>query len=115
MSETKPKNVYASEIEDPATGTANQVVAGAKIPQGKVVQIVMFYAADLTTVNRILRIGFDRGGTQHWLKRQNAGVSAFGISQDTDMILVENEAPIMMCETPAAGDTLVLIARGLYL
>lgn len=115
MSETKPKDIYASEFEIPATGSADQVISGSKIQQGKVVRIVTFYAADLTTVNRILRIGFDRGGTRHWFKRQNAGASAFGICQDTDLILVENETPIMMCENGAAADALVLIARGIYL
>jgi len=115
VKEITPKEVYRAEISKTAPDATNITLEGPKIPEGKVVHIRMFYAIDLTTAAKTLRIGYDRGGTKHWVKREAAGTGKYGIWQNQNMFLVENERPICMIETPTASDECKLVVRGVYL
>jgi len=115
MKEIFPKDVYQAEMSKTAPDATNITLEGPKIAEGKVVHIRMFYAIDETTANKTLRIGYDRGGVKHWVKRKAAGAGAYGIWQNQTMILVENEKPICMIESPTTSDVCTLVARGVYL
>lgn len=115
MRDQTPKDIYQAEIKKAAPDATNITLEGPKIAEGKVVRLHTFYALDLTTAAKTIRIGYDRGGTKHWVKREAAGTGKYGVWQNQTLILVENERPICMIETPTASDECRLIARGVYL
>lgn len=115
MKEISPKDVYQAEIVKIAPDTTNITLEGPKIAEGKVVRIHTFYVIDITTANKTLRIGYDRAGTKHWAKREAAGTGVYGIAQNQTMILVENERPACMIESPTTSDECKLVVRGVYL
>lgn len=115
MGDLKPRDVYQAEISDPAPDSNDLTLEGPKIPEGQVVEIRTFFAVDITTAAKTIRIGYDRGGVKHWVKRAAAGTGNYGIALDEELILVENERPVCMIESPTASDECKLIARGVYL
>lgn len=115
MQNVKPQDVYSAETPQTAPDTDDLSLEGPKVPEGKVVRIETFFAIDLTTSNKTIRVGFDRAGTKFWLQREAAGTGKYGIRLRRPLILVENERPICMIESPTASDECKLIARGVYL
>lgn len=115
MKEYTPKDIYQAEISKIAPDATNITLLGPKVKKGKVVRLHAFYVIDITTANKTCRLGYDRAGTKHWFRRRAAGTNRYGIWQNQTMILVENERPACMIETPTASDTCKLIVRGVYL
>lgn len=113
--ESKLAEVYVYEETRVAPDTNNITLVGSKLKEGEVVEIEAFYLADVDTANKTLRLGYDRGGTKFWVKRQAAGTNIYGIYLDRPLILVQNEAPAAMVESPTLNDDITVIARGRYL
>jgi hypothetical protein len=111
----KPGDVYSFEEKWTAPDTGARTFTGPKVPQGKVVRIDHMAICDVTTVNHAFRLGYDRAGTQHWLKAGNAGASGFNLTLDTPLLLSEGEAPIAYSSSHAVGDEIHVVARGIYL
>jgi hypothetical protein len=88
---------------------------GPRVPEGRVVQLYILIAVDLTTVNKTISLGYKRAGTTYWLKREAAGAAAYGLHLDRPLILVEGESPVARVESATEGDSLVFLARGVYL
>ena len=111
----KPGDVYSFEDKWTAPSTDAKTFQGPSVEPGRVVRIEHMTVVDITTVNRAFRLGYDRGGTQHWLKAGNAGASGFNLALDTPFLLSEGEAPIAYSSSHATSDELHFIARGVYL
>jgi len=111
----KPRDVYSAEDSQTAPDTTNLTIEGSKIPAGKVVKIDSFFAIDITTANKTIRVGYDRAGSKIWLQREAAGTGEYGVRLRRPLILVENERPVAMIESPTASDECRLVARGIYL
>lgn len=109
---SKLSDVYVYEESRTAPSTSNITLTAAKLKAGEVVIIDSFSVIDVTTANKTLRLGYDRGGSKFWLKRQAAGTSSYHITLDSPLILVENEAPAAMVESPTSSDSLLVVARG---
>ena len=112
--EIKPKDVYSAEVEVKAPSISDLTLEGPKIPEGKVVLIRAFYVLDRSTAGKVVRLGYDRGGTKIWVKRVDLAATEYGIETTAQLYLVENEKPIGMVESPTTGDVCVLVARGEY-
>jgi len=110
-----PAEIYSAEDKVTCDSASTRTLKGEIIRAGKVVEIRTFLVVDISTANKTLRIGFERGGTQYWLKRGAAGTNDYGIALQEELILVEGERPIAQVETPTSTDVLVMLARGVYL
>lgn len=110
-----PTEIYSAEISVTCDSITTRTLKGERIGGGKVVEIRTFLVVDITTANKTLRIGFERAGSQYWLKRGAAGTSDYGIALQEELILVEGERPIAQVESPTLNDVLVMLARGIYL
>jgi len=110
-----PAEIYSAEDKVTCDSASTRTLKGERIGAGKVVEIRTFLVVDISTANKTLRIGFERGGTQYWLKRGAAGTNDYGIALQEELILVEGERPIAQVETPTSTDVLVMLARGVYL
>jgi len=115
MAGTKPGDVYAAELYQPDAQAADVTLEGPAIPQGRVVKIEAMIIVDVTTGNKTCRLGYDRGGTKYWMKREAAGSSGYGIALLTPMILVGGEKPVGRIESATLNDDIYFIARGIYL
>ena len=113
--DAKPSEIYSAEVSLTCDSASTRTLKGDPIKAGKVVEIRTFLVVDLTTANKTLRIGFERAGSQYWLKRKGAGAAEYGIALEEELILVEGERPIAQVETPTQNDALVMLARGVYL
>lgn len=111
----KPGDVYSYEDTWTAPDTNAKTFEGQRVGSGLVVKMEHMTVIDITTVNRAFRLGYDRGGTKHWLKAGNAGASGFNLTLDTPFILSEGEAPVAYSSSHATSDELHFIARGVYL
>jgi len=112
--EIKPGDVYVGEDERKAPDTTNIVLKGPVVDPGHVVEITAMYVIDITTANKTLRLGFDRGGSLYWFKRQAAGSEAYGIQDKGKFYLGPGERPAAMVESPTANDVCTLYVRGVY-
>jgi len=110
-----PSEIYSAELTVTCGSTDSKTLKGERIGAGKVVEIRTFLVVDISTANKTLRIGFERAGTEYWLKRGAAGTNDYGIALVEELILVEGERPIAQVETPTSADVLVMLARGIYL
>ena len=110
-----PSEVYSAEVSLTCDSADTRTLKGDIIKAGKVVEIRTFLVVDLSTANKTLRIGFERGGSEFWLKRGAAGTNDYGIALVEELILVEGERPIAQVESPTLNDALVMLARGVYL
>jgi len=109
---TKPSEIYRAEVETKAPSTANVILRGPPVPQGYVVELKVMQIIDLTTANKTMRLGYERGGRQYWFRRRNAGTGNYDLYLETRLILVEGEKPIAMVESPTADDELWFFTRG---
>jgi len=112
---TKPKDIYLSVQNPKALAATDLEILGDEVPEGKVVSIETFFVIDQTTANKTMKIGFRRGGTDYYVKRQAAGASIYGVTMDRPLILVEGERPIAIVESPTINDVCLMVARGPYL
>jgi len=110
-----PSEVYSAEASVTCDSTSDRTLKGEIVKAGKVIEIRTFLVVDLSTANKTLRIGFERSGTQYWLKRKAAGTAEYGIALEEELILVDGERPIAQVESPTSADVLRMLARGVYL
>ena len=111
----KPAQVYSAEVVILKAAADSPTLEGPEIPEGCVVEVTGFWAIDLTTANKTIRLGYKRGGNTYWLKRMAAGTGAYGIHLDRPLLLAEHERPVAMIESVSADDELRLMVRGTYL
>lgn len=114
MSEIKPVDAYRAEKKAIAPDATDIIIKGPKVRGGRVLVICRMSVIDLTNVNKTMRLGYERGGSQFWFRRRPAGTNNYGVSIETELILVGGERPIAMCETPTAGDEIWFFAFGAY-
>lgn len=122
MSRLKPKDVYSVHRIDRAPAAADFTLLGDKVPMGRVVRIETFTCVDLTTENKVIRLGVKRRGTIYWLKRETAqkgtaasAINGYGIQLCTPLILSAGEQPAARVESAASKDEIHLFARGPYI
>lgn len=108
----KPSELYRSENWTKAPNTNNLTLVGDKVPAGKVVRLDMLIGIDHTTPNKVIRLGYDRGGSKFWVQQEQAATAEHGERLRRPIYLVENEAPAIMVESPTANDEIYLFARG---
>ncbi len=114
MEEVKPGDVYRAEKMIKAPDTENIVLKGPKVRSGGVLVICRMTVIDLGTVAKVLRLGYERGGSQFWFRRRQAPAAGYGVSMETELILVGGERPIVMVESPTATDEIWFFAFGAY-
>ena len=112
--EIKPGDVYSAEVEVKAPTISDLTLEGPKIPEGKVVLIKAFYIMDRSTAGKKVRLGYDRGGTKIWVKREDLADTVYGMETTAQLYLVEGEKPIGMIESPTIDDICILVVRGEY-
>lgn len=118
----KPRDVYSCLKVDRAPSTGDFTLTGDKIPMGKVVRIETFTCVDLTTANKVIRLGFKRRGKIFWLKRETVTqgdsvntIDEYGVILEAPIILTGGEKPVAMVESPTNKDEIYLVARGPYI
>lgn len=110
----KPSDLYQSEKWGKAPDTSDFTLIGKRVPPGKVVKFDMIIGIDHTTPNKIIRIGYDRGGHKYWIQQEQTGTAEHGERLRRPIYLVENEAPAIMVESPTTNDEIYIFARGPY-
>ncbi len=114
MEEVKPAAVYRAEKKVIAPDDTNIVLKGPRVRAGRVLVICRMSVIDLSTVAKVMRLGYERGGSQFWFRRRPAPAAGYGVSMETEMILVDGERPIAMVESPTADDEIWFFAHGAY-
>lgn len=104
-----------TENQQIAADTNNVTLVGDPIPAGMVVEITVIAIKDETTTGKTIRIGYNRNGTNYWIAEYPAATNYHGGELLATLYLVENERPAGMVESPTAGDTIKLFARGKYI
>lgn len=108
-------DIYMTESYQKAADTNNVTLKGDPIPAGKVCAVTFIAIKDETTAGKTCRIGYERNGTNYWVREEPATTNYHGIAETGTMYLTENERPIGMVETPTAADEIRLFVRGIYL
>lgn len=111
----KPESVYDATIYLKVAKAGDIDLEGPAIPSGKVAIIDAFYLLDLTRANMTLRLGYKRGESVFWFKREQVAATAYGLSQVTPTVLVEGEKPIGRVESAILADELYMVVRGRYI
>jgi len=118
----KPKDVYSVHKVDRAPAAADFNLLGDKVPMGRVVRIETFACVDLTTENKVIRLGVKRRGTIFWLKRETVtrgdsvnAISEYGVILEAPLILTAGEQPAARVESAANKDEIHMFARGPYI
>ena len=115
MSETKPSEIYSAEDYIANVPAGDKDFEGEPVPNGKVAYIETLIVIDLTTAAKTIRLGYKRGGSTYWLKRETVGAAVYGLSLDRPLILAEGEYPVARIETATVNDDCYFHARGRYL
>ncbi len=109
------KNIIMDEVQQTATSTDNITLKGTKVPEDKVAEITYVAVKDETTTGKTLRIGYQRGGENFWLREEPATTNYHGIQETGIFYLMPNECIIGMIESPTSADVVKLFVRGKYL
>jgi len=109
-----PRDVYSVEEYRKAPDTSNIILKGPVVPKGCVVDLKVMRVIDLTTENKTMRLGYQRGSQLLWFRRRNAGTGNYDLHLEAHLLLVEGEQPVAMVESPTAGDEIWFLTRGYY-
>jgi len=109
------RKVYRAEKIQTAPNTDNLTLIGPRLKAGEVVHLEQLSVLDITAADKTMRLGYDRGGTKYWFRRRNAGTGNYCVYSARPFILVEDEAPCAMVESPTAKDVCTLYARGTFI
>jgi len=105
-------HIYMVEEFRKAPTTANIILKGPTVPEGCIVELKVMRVIDLTTADKTMRLGYERGGNQYWFRRRNAGTGNYDLHLEAWLLLSEGERPIAMVESPTVGDEIWFFARG---
>ena len=110
----KETDIYIAEVRQAAPDTDDLTLIGERLSAGEIVQLESVFIIDLDAKAKVVRLGYDRAGTKFWIRRNAIGTNDYDLPLTRPIILVENEAPCGMVESPGSGEECLLVARGFY-
>jgi len=111
----KPGDIYAWDHDQAAPSASDLELTGPEVPAGRVVRVEFFSALDLTTANKTIRLGYQRGGTDRWIDMAGVGAAEYGRVLARPFYLVGGDRPRVRVVTPTQADVIAVTLRGPYL